>query len=141
MTVKMKVGYNRFAAHINRYFQEAIEVILVFAMMVFGTITILPYEWLPPVTNPVYVSNLAKIPFGILLLAPSLVILWTRIRHNIHDYIFVYKKRRQTALFYIFLGWIYLSVLRIMSAYWPPFYVLYLALAIIAYLCSLRLSK
>jgi hypothetical protein len=141
MTIKMKVGYNRFATHVNRYFQEAIEVILVFAMLVFGTITLLPYEWLPPVANPVYVSNIAKIPFGVLLLVPSLMILWTRLKYSIQDYVFVFKKRRHTALFYMSLGWVYLGVLRALQTYWPPFYMLYFALAIITYLCSLRLSK
>jgi len=139
--MRMKVGFNRFAEHINRYFQEAIEVILVFSMMVFGLITLIPYEWLPTVNNQIYVSNLAKIPFGLLLLIPSGIILWTRVRHTIHDYVFIYKNRRSSALFYMSCGWIYLGILRILTSYWPPFYILYFSLAVITYLCSLRLRK
>lgn len=136
----MKVGFNRFAEHINRYFQEAIEVILVFAMLVFGIITLLPMQLLPGATS-VYVSNLAKVPFGLLLVVPSSIILWLRTRHNIHDYVFLFKKHRQQCLFYMTIGWLYLTVLRVTISYFPPFYVLYFCLGLITYLCYVRLSK
>lgn len=139
MTIRMKVGFNRFVLHISKYFQEAVEVVIVFAMLVFAVITLLPIELLP--TSSAYDSNLIKIPFGILLLFPSLTILWLRIQKNIHDYIFTYHRRRKQCLFYITIGWFYLTVLRATIGWFPPFYILYGSLGIITFLCYMRLSN
>src|SRR3954467_6482054 len=124
MTMKMKVGFNRFVEHTNRYFQELVEVVLVFAMLVFGIITLLPVELLPG-NNSVYQNNFAKIPFGLLLILPGLGILYLRIKHKIKDYVFVYREARRQCLFYMLLGWLYLGILRLSITLYPPFYVLY----------------
>jgi hypothetical protein len=138
--MKMKVGFNRFVEHNNRYFQELIEIVLVFAMLVFGVSTLLPVELLPG-NNSVYHSNFAKIPFGLLLILPGISLLYLRIKHSIQDYVYVYKEARRQSLFYMLLGWLYLTVLRLSIAIYPPFYVLYFALGVITYFCYLRLSK
>jgi len=138
--MKMKVGFNRFVEHTNRYFQELIEVVLVFAMLIFGIITLLPVELLPG-NNSVYQNNFAKIPFGLLLILPGICILYLRFKHSIQDYVYSYREARRQALFYMLLGWLYLAILRLSIAVYPPFYITYFALGVITYLCYLRLSK
>lgn len=136
----MKVGYARFVVHVDRYFQEIIEVLLAMVMLLYAILTLIPYELLPSSTG-VYGLSIIKIPFGLLLLAPSTTILWLRYKHGMANYTLAYRKKRHKILFYMTVGWLYLVFLRLTITVYPPFFVLYLILAIFSYLCYIRVNR
>jgi len=127
----------RFVSHLNNYFAELIEIVVAAVLMIWGFITLLPVELFP---GSIYVYNLAKIPFGIVLSAPGVYLIVLRLRHEIKEYIKLRVKRRQS-LFFISVGLIYLSVLSAAANPWPPRFLLFLAQALISTFCYLRLIR
>lgn len=140
MTERMKVGFNKFVAHLNRYFQEYVELVPATLLFIFGVLTALPKEWLPGGSS-VYVSNVVKLIFGIIMLVPGVRLLWLRIRNPITVYTFLKIKERTRGLFYVTISFIYLGVLSAIATLYPPRWLLFLALGFISLLCYLRISK
>lgn len=136
----MKVGFNRFVAHLNRYFQEYVELIPALLIFIFGIVTALPKELLPANTS-VYVSNLTKVIFGLIILTPGATILWLRFRYTMDQYTFLKTKARSRAFFYMTIMYIYMGVLSGFNTPYPPRWALFISMGFISLLCYLRLSK
>lgn len=141
MTEKMKVGFNRFVAHLNRYFQEYVELVPAMVLFIFGVVTALPKELLPAPASSVYVSNLAKLIFGLIIMLPGVTIFWLRLRHGMQKYTFLKTKARRRAFFYMTIMYIYMGVLSAFNTPYPPRWALFIAMGLISLLCYLRLSK
>lgn len=129
-----------FFDHLNKNPMETIETVISIALCLFAITVALPLELVPVASA--YDNNFVKLLFGILIgFAPTRLLFW-RVRHGIDKYILVYQARRQKMLFISSLTWLYLGALRIIIAPWyPPFYIMYLALFIIGIICYVRLYK
>lgn len=135
--MQVKEGLRKAVEYLDKNFQESIELILALALLTWGLVTMVPVEFLP---GSVYGYNAAKIPFGIVLAAPALFLIVTRLRYGAESYSSKRGIRRQCLLF-ISTAWIYLTALSGTTDPWPPRFLLFLATGIITVVCFLRLSK
>jgi len=135
--MKSKGSAQRIVTHINNYYPETIELIVALILFAWGLVTLVPIELMP---GSIYEYNIAKIPFGILLATPGAYLIVLRLRHKVAMYQSMVTKRRQ-CLFFISTALIYLAVLSAINSPWPPRFLLFLAQALIAILCYLRLIR
>ncbi len=140
MTVQMKIGFNKFVAHLNKYFQEYIELIPAVILVVFGVVTALPIGLIGS-GQSVYAANAIKLVFGILILTPGVWLIYLRVKHGILKYIGELRQRRHKTLFYVTVTYIYMTALSTATTPYPPRWALFLALGCISFLCYIRLSK
>ena len=116
---------------------ETIELFFSLALLLVAIAIGLPTEWLP--RGSVYSSDLIRLAFGVAIGFTGGKLLYWRVRHGINKYIAL-RDGRKKMLFFGSLSWLYLGTLRIISAPWyPPFYVMYLALFAIGIVCCVRL--
>lgn len=135
----MSIKIRRFAARVDRYFQEAIEMTLAWILLAAGVYTALPLGLVS--TTSVYVSNLQKLLFGVYLVTPACILIWIRLRYGIHKYTTLFRKWRKHCLFFMTISLLYLMILRILITVTTPFYLYYFFLAAISYFCYLRLIR
>jgi len=140
MTVQMKIGFNKFVTHLNKYFQEYIELIPATILVVFGIVTALPIGLMGS-GQSVYAANIIKLIFGILILTPGVWLIYLRVKYGIIKYIQELRSRRNKTLFYITVTYIYMTALSAGVHPYPPRWALFLALGCISFLCYIRLSK
>lgn len=127
--------------HINKFPMETIELVFSTALLFFGITVALPLEWLP-VAASAYDNNIIKVLFGAIIAYPAVKLIYWRVRHGIEKYVIAYQVGRQRMLFAGSLAWLYLGSLRIISAPWyPPYYIMYLALFGIGIISYVRLNK
>lgn len=126
--------------HICRYFPEYTELLIALVLVTFGIITLLPSFLLP--AGSVYAAYYIKLIFGSVMVAPGIGLIITRLRSNIHEYIYNRKKERKFFLFGITFNYFYLTALRALISIWPPgYFICGLALLLLSVFLYLRVTR
>lgn len=126
--------------HICRYFPEYTELLIALVLVTFGIITLLPSFLLP--AGSVYPAYYLKLIFGLIMTIPAVGLIITRLRSNIHEYIYNKKKQRRLFLFGITFNYFYLTVLRGLVSLWPPgYFICGLALLWLSVILYLRVTR
>lgn len=116
---------------------EAVEMLLATCILVVGAYTMIPSQWFGlESAYPVYAARFIA---GLVMAAPGMILLAVR-GQGLKDYLRQTRIRR-IGLFAIAVTFIYVSVLRSIAVSWfPPIFLLYLTLGLIAGVCYLRLG-
>lgn len=126
--------------HICRYFPEYTELLIALVLVTFGIITLLPSFLLP--AGSVYAAYYIKLIFGSIMVAPGIGLIITRLRSNIHEYIYNRKRARRFFLFGITFNYFYLTALRALISIWPPgYFICGLALLLLSVFLYLRVTR
>jgi len=126
--------------YIGKHPMETIEMLLAFFLLLFGLYVMTPQEYLA--TASVYQNNIAKFIFGGLMAAPAISLLYQRFSGDMESYIYIKQKKRRKALFWISVTWFYMTILRMLvQPLLPPIWLAFLAIALIAVICYIRLVK
>ena len=126
--------------YIGRYPMEIVEILLAIFLLLFGLYVMIPQEFLPGTS--VYQNDLVKIIFGGLMSSPAVYLLNQRISVDMESYIYIKQKKRRKALFWIFITWFHITILRMLvQPLLPPLFLAFLALSLISFVCYTRLVK
>lgn len=126
--------------YIGKHPMETIEMLLAFFLFLFGLYVMTPQEFLA--TASVYQNNIAKFIFGAFMAAPAISLLYQRFSGDMESYIYIKQKKRRKALFWISITWFYMTILRMLvQPLLPPIWLAFLAIALIAIICYIRLAK
>lgn len=110
----------------------AISIVLSMVLILFGIYIMIPAEWLSVVVTSVYPSQLVRMFFGLLLMAPGLMVMYLNIKYDLRVYIKEKRTKSTVALFWMGISFLYLCALRIIViGVFPPIWLLYLALGLI----------
>jgi len=133
----VKQVYENMVKTVRAFPLEIIEVVLAFVLLIMALYTAIPAEWVGvPSVYPLYVGKLAG---AVVMGIPALTILFQRSR-GIENYVEKTKSRKR-ALLGMAMMFVYIAVLRVIVIAWfPPIFVLYLGMGVIAAVCYLRLG-
>lgn len=134
----MKVGLNRFADHVNSYFQEYIELIPASMSIIFGIVTALPAA---TAVSSTYDSNLARLIFGLLIMSPGVLVFYNLAKNGMKKYSLLKRATRYKLMFYMTITFIYVGALSAGVTIYPPRWLLFIGMGVISLLCYLRLNK
>lgn len=133
----VKQVYVNMVKTIRAFPLEMIEVVLALVLFCLALYTLIPTEWLG--VQSVYPIYAGKAAGAGLMAIPALTILFHRFK-GIRNYVEKAKVRKR-AMLGMAVMYIYIAILRIVVvALFPPIFILYLGLALVAAVCYLRLS-
>ncbi len=111
----------------------AISLILSVVLILFGIYVIIPGDWLGIIVTSVYPNQLIRSGFGLLMMAPAIPIIYWNIKYDLKTYLDRKHKQKRPFLFWMGVTYFYLTALRIIViGVFPPLWLLYLALGLIA---------
>jgi hypothetical protein len=126
-----------FMLSLRTYPMQAIEVALASCLIIFGIYNMIPSEWLNVTT--VYPAYAGKLIGGLSMLIPGVALVGIRSKGIMHYLRAV--KYRKTLLMWLFIDYLYIGILRAwFISLFPPVFVLYIVLGVIAGICYLRLG-
>lgn len=116
---------------------EMIEVVLALVLFCLALYTFIPAEWIG--VQSAYPVYLGKVAGGAVMSIPALTILFQRSK-GIRNYVEKVKVRKR-ALLGMAVMYFYIAILRVVVvSLFPPIFILYIGLALVAAVCYLRLS-
>lgn len=132
-----KFSRKEFMRTLRMYPMQAIEVVLAVCLIIFGIYSAIPNEWLG--TTTIYPAYIGKLLGGLSMLIPGVALVVLRCRGTA-KYLTMLKQRK-FLMMWLFIDYLYIGILRAwFVALFPPIFVLYIMLGVIAGICYLRLG-